>query len=95
MKIRPLAALGALAALCLAGATQAQTPATDVLKAQTCLNCHDVDKKKVGPALRDIAKKGGDADQLVAKIKDGKGHPKVNKPEADLKAAVTQALAVK
>jgi cytochrome c len=95
MKTRILAAIGALAALGLAGGAPAQAPATDVLKAQTCLNCHDLDKKKVGPAFKDVAKKGGDPEQLVAKIRDGKGHPKINKPEADIKAAVTQALAVK
>ena len=32
---------------------------------------------------------------LVAKIKDGKGHAKINKPEADIKKAVAEALAAK
>ena len=86
-------ALALAAGLVLAGGAAAQT---DALKAKGCLNCHDVDKKKVGPALKDIAaKKAGKADELVAKIKDGKGHPKVNAPEAEIKAAVDQALATK
>jgi cytochrome c551/c552 len=76
-------------------AVPAVNAAADALKAGTCTNCHDVDKKKVGPALKDIGAKGGDAAALTAKIKDGKGHPKVNKPEADIKAAVDAALATK
>ena len=86
-------ALALAAGLVLAGGAAAQT---DALKAKGCLNCHDVDKKKVGPALKDIAaKKAGKADELVAKIRDGKGHPKVNAPDAEIKAAVDQALATK
>jgi cytochrome c len=87
------AAAGAL----LAGAVHAQ--GTDALKAAGCLGCHEMEKKKVGPALKDIAAKyKGDAsaaDKLVAKIKDGKGHPKSKAPDDQLKAAVGQALAAK
>ena len=40
-----------------------------------CMSCHGVDKKIVGPALKDIAKKyAGDKtahDKLVAKVKTG------------------------
>ena len=68
---------------------------TDVLKAKGCLNCHDVDKKKVGPSLKDIAAKKGKPAELVAKLKEGKGHMKINAPEAEIKAAVDQALATK
>ena len=79
-----------------AGLAQAQDAA---LKAAGCLGCHDMDKKKVGPAYKDIAAKykgNKDAEaMLVAKIKDGKGHAKINKPEADIKAAVAEALAAK
>ena len=84
----------AVAVALVAGAAFAQSGA-DVLKTKGCNNCHEADKKKVGPALKDIAKKGGKADELVAKIRDGKGHPKVNAPDADIKAAVDQALATK
>jgi len=73
--------------------------AQDALKAAGCLGCHDMDKKKVGPAYKDVAAKykgNKDAEaMLVAKIKDGKGHAKINKPEADIKKAVEEALAAK
>jgi cytochrome c len=89
-----LAAAGTLAA----GSGYAQSGA-DVLKAKGCLNCHDTDTKKVGPAYKDVAakykgNKGAEA-QLVAKIKDGKGHPKIAASDAELKAAVRQVLATK
>jgi cytochrome c551/c552 len=94
MKARILTATLAVAALATAAGMPAQ--AQDALKTGTCTNCHDVDKKKVGPSLKDIAAKDqGKNAELVTKIKDGKGHPKVNKPEADIKAAVDAALATK
>jgi cytochrome c len=60
----------AVAAALAAGAAQAQ----DVLKARGCLNCHEMDKKKVGPAFKDVAakyqgKKGAEG-ELVAKLKE-------------------------
>jgi cytochrome c len=67
----------------------------DVLKAKGCTNCHDTDKKKVGPSMKDIAAKKGKPEALVAKLKEGKGHPKVNATDAELKAAVDQVLATK
>ena len=77
------------------GVVQAQ----DVLKAKGCLGCHDMDKKKVGPAFKDVAAKHkGNKDaqaMLVAKIKDGKGHAKIAGSDAELKAAVDAALAAK
>jgi cytochrome c len=85
------AAAGALAA----GAAQAQ----DVLKAKGCLACHDVEKKKIGPSFKDIAAKykGDQAAEsnLVAKLKEAKGHPKVNASDDELKAAVKEILATK
>jgi cytochrome c551/c552 len=93
MKTRTLALIAACAGLLLAAGANA---ADDPLKAGTCTNCHDMDKKKVGPSLKDAsAKNQGKSAELTAKIKDGKGHPKVNKPEADIKAAVDATLAVK
>ena len=88
-----LAVVGALAA----GGAWAQ--GTDVLKAKGCLNCHDMDKKKVGPSFKDVAakfkgKKGAEG-ELVAKLKSGKGHPKVQAPDAELEAAVRHVLATK
>ena len=86
-----LAASGMLAM----GSVQAQ----DVLKAKGCLGCHDMDKKKVGPAFKDVAAKykgNKDAEgMLVGKIKEGKGHAKVAGSDADLKAAVGAALSAK
>ena len=89
-----LAVAGALAA----GAAWAQA-GTDVLKAKGCLNCHDMDKKKVGPAYKDVAakykgKQGAEA-ELVAKIKEGKSHPKVAASDAELQAAVRHVLTTK
>lgn len=81
-----------------AGAVQAQTGA-DVLKAKGCLGCHEMDKKKVGPAYKDVAAKykgNKDAEgMLVGKLKEGKGHPKVAATDAELKAAVQHVLATK
>lgn len=80
------------------GAVFAQSGA-DVLKAKGCLGCHDFEKKKVGPSYKDVAAKyKGDkskAPELAAKIKDGKGHPKVAASDAELKAAVETVLSTK
>ena len=70
-----------------AGSVIAQSGA-DVVKAKGCLNCHAVDQKKVGPSFKDIAAKKGDAAAIVAKLKEGKGHPKVAASDAELNAAV-------
>ena len=89
-----LAVAGALAA----GTAWAQA-GTDVLKAKGCLNCHDMDKKKVGPSFKDVAAKykgkQGAEGELVARLKEGKGHPKSQATQTDLQAAVRQALAAK
>ena len=89
-----VAATGALAA----GLGFAQS-GTDVLKAKGCLNCHEMDKKKVGPSFKDVAAKHkgdkGAATKLVQKLKEGKGHPKPAAADAELKAAVGQVLSVK
>ena len=71
----------------------------EVLKAKGCLNCHEMDKKKVGPAFKDVAAKymndkSAEA-ALIAKIKEGKAHPKVAASDAELKAAVQQILSSK
>ena len=88
-----LAAAGTLAA----GVVSAQ--GTDALKAGGCLGCHDLQKQKIGPAFKDVAAKykgdAGAAGQLVAKVKGGKGHPKIKASEDQVKAAVGEALAAK
>ena len=67
----------------------------DVAKAKGCMNCHAVDQKKVGPSFKDIAAKKGDQAAQVAKLKEGKGHPKVAASDAELKAAVEYVNAQK
>jgi cytochrome c len=88
-----LIALAAAAMLAGGLAAQAQDAA---LKAGNCLGCHDMEKKKMGPAFKDIAAKNqGKSAELVAKLKEGKGHPKIAKSDAEIKAAVEAALAAK
>lgn len=86
--------VGVVAAIA-AGVALAQSGA-DVVKAKGCLNCHAVDQKKVGPSYKDIAAKHkGDANaggMLAAKLKEGKGHPKIAATDAELKAAVEYVL---
>jgi len=90
-----VAAAGALAA----GLGYAQSGA-DVVKAKGCLGCHEVDKKKVGPAFKDVAAKykgNKDAEANIIKgLKEGKlgdkAHPKVAAPDAELKAAAQYVL---
>lgn len=45
--------------------------AQDALKQGGCLNCHEVDKKKVGPAFKDISAKykGKKLDEAMAGMK--------------------------
>lgn len=93
--MRTMLVVAAAAGTLAAGAVQAQ----DVLKTKGCLGCHEMDKKKVGPAFKDVAAKYK-ADKaaegsLVAKLKEGKGHPKVAASDDELKAAVKQALSAK
>ena len=83
----------AVAGALIGGVVQAQ----DATK--KCMGCHDMDKKKVGPSFKDAAAKNkGNNDAagaMVAKMKDGKGHPKVVGSDAELKAAVDAALSAK
>jgi len=97
MKHTAAALAGLIAASVLLFSTAAAAQSGDeVLKTKGCLNCHDMEKKKVGPAFKEVAaKKAGKADELVAKIKDAKGHPKVNASEAEIKAAVDKVLSTK
>jgi cytochrome c len=96
--MKPLVAVIAAATAIAAGAALAQS-GPDVLKAMGCLNCHDFDKKKVGPAYKDVAAKHKDDKNaeamLVDKLKEGKGHPKIAATDAELKAAVGTVLSTK
>jgi len=90
-----VAAVGMLAS----GVGYAESGA-DVLKAKGCLGCHDIDKKKVGPAYKDVAAKykgNKDAEaKLTKELKEGKGHPiKVTASDAELKAALEYVLSLK
>jgi cytochrome c551/c552 len=71
----------------------------DVFRTLGCVNCHDMDKRKVGPSMREIgAKYKGDkskAAEIVARMKEGKGHPKVAGSDAELRAAVEAAVSAK
>ena len=70
----------------------------DLAKKDGCLNCHSTDTKKVGPSFKDIAAKyKGKADAeatLVAKLKDGKGHPATKASPEDLTGIVKWVLAM-
>ena len=91
-----LAAVGALAAGVGVGFAQS---GADVVKAKGCLNCHEVDKKKVGPSLKDVAAKykgNKEAEgKLVEKLKEGKGHAKAAASDAEIKQAVEYMLSTK
>lgn len=88
----------AIAGVFAAGVAHAQSGA-EVAKAKGCLNCHDMNTKKVGPSYKDVAAKyKADKDaqgKLVEKLKEGKGHMKIVATDAELKAAVGYALSAK
>jgi len=102
--IRKLVIHAALAAAAAASAAPAMANA-DMAKKYNCLACHAVDKKLVGPAYQEIAKKyAGQADaaaKLAAKVKaGGQGvwgpipmPPNPAVPDADIKALVAWVLA--
>ena len=92
----------ALLTLLAAASTALPALADPALAAsKNCMACHAVDKKLVGPAYKDVAKKyagqAGAADKLAAKImKGGSGvwgaipmpaNPQVNEAEAKKLAA--------
>jgi cytochrome c len=87
-----------VAGMLAAGLSYAQSGA-DVVKAKGCLACHALDQKKIGPAYKDVAAKyradKGAEGKLVAKLKEGKAHPKIAASDAELKAAVGYVLSLK
>ena len=88
--------LAAAVSVALAGASGVANAQEALAKSSGCLNCHDISTKKVGPAFKDVAAKfkgkQGAEGELVAKLKSGKGHPKVQASDAELEAAVRQVL---
>lgn len=97
------------AALTLGGAAQAadQAGALAIAKKNGCLACHDLDKKLVGPAWKEVGKKyAGQADaeaKLIANVKKGsKGvwgpipmPPNATVKDADIKTLVQFVLTLK
>ena len=95
-----------VAAMFTAGAAQAQD-ASALLTKSGCTACHSNDKKVVGPAYKDVAKKyAGQKDaeaKLVQKVeKGGSGvwgnipmPPNSAVPDADVKALVKWILSLK
>ena len=95
------------AAVLVAGATAAQaSPGEDLVKKSGCVACHANDKKLVGPAYNDVAKKyKGDAKappMLAEKVKKGGSgtwgavpmppHPQIS--DADIKTMVAYVLSL-
>lgn len=52
-------------------------------KQRGCLNCHDIDKKKVGPPFRDSSGKSRSAAELAAAIKAKPVHASALKQTSD------------
>ena len=94
----------AASALLMVGTAQANA---DLAKSSGCLNCHTVDKKLVGPALKDIAAKykadPAAADKLAVKIQKGSQGvwgpipmpPNAKVSDADAKALAQWILSLK
>ena len=85
-----------LAACAMLAASAAYGTDGDILKTKGCVNCHAPDAKKAGPSLKDLTAKHKDnkaaVDDIAAKMKAGKGHPKVSGPDADIKAAIAASI---
>ena len=77
----------AAAGLLVAGTAQASPELADK---SGCNKCHAMDTKKMGPSYKDMGKKlkTAKAEDLVAKLKEGKGHPKQAASDADLMTLV-------
>ena len=89
--------IAAVATIALASA-QAASAQEALAKSDGCLNCHAVDTKKMGPSFKSVAEKyKGKADAeatLVAKIKEGKGHPATKASDDDAKSLIKWILAM-
>ena len=103
MKARLISAVAALALLS-AGVASANE---ELAKKSACLACHQIDKKLVGPAYIEVAKKyAGDAGaeaKMIAKVKAGGSGvwgaipmpPNAAISDADIKTLVKWILAMK
>jgi cytochrome c len=86
MKLIVIAMVSAVG-LAAAGLAQAQDGAALAQKSG-CMTCHAIDKKKMGPAFKDVAAKfkgKSDAD-VVAAVKASKAHASSKASDDDLKA---------
>jgi cytochrome c len=87
--------MAVVASIAVTGAAVANAQEA-LAKSDGCLNCHDVNTKKIGPAFKDVAAKyKGQADaeaKLVAKITSGEGHPKTKATADDAKGIVKWVL---
>jgi cytochrome c len=98
--------LGLIAAAGLLAATAANAN-EELAKKSACLACHTVDKKLVGPAYKEVAKKyAGQADaeaKLIKKVKEGGSGvwgqipmpPNTAVKDDDIKALVQWILSMK
>ena len=104
-----LVAFAAVAGLLVGGVASAAdvdaAKAKQLAQKYNCLACHAEDKKLVGPAYKDVAKKykgdAGAAAKLAAKVKAGGGGvwgtipmPPNNVPDAEIKTMVDWVLSL-
>lgn len=101
-----LIAIAAVAGIMAGGAAHADAAkAKQLAQKYNCLACHAEDKKLVGPAYKDVAKKykgdSGAVAKLSTKIKSGGSGvwgtipmPPNNVPDADIKALVDWILSL-
>ena len=84
-----LIVLAAAGSLVVAGAARADAK---LAQDKGCMGCHATDQKKVGPSFKDVSakiKNDKDADaKITTALKEGKGHPKVNASDDELKKLV-------
>ena len=87
-----MTAVMATALVIAAGTARAQTAPTKdgaaLAQKNGCFNCHDVDKKKVGPPLKEAAAqyKGKSNAEAAAAIKASKAHANVTASDEDMQA---------
>jgi cytochrome c len=89
--------LTAVAAAVLTTTGLANAAGEEDAKKAGCLGCHALDKKKVGPAFKDVAAmfKGKSADDVVAGMKSKGPHKNVKASDAELKEIAAWVLTVK
>jgi len=109
LRRRSAAVIGAIATVSLAALSTTPAHASEAIaKKARCVSCHAVDKKRVGPAYRDVAAKyRGDAgapERLAAKVRAGGSgvwgqvpmlpHPVEQISDEDLHAVIGWVLAL-